>query len=242
VADGDTVVEPLAAVDVNPPGLMVMPVTPPVTQLRVLLAPALMLEGLAVNEVIVGFVPSDAVTVTVAVLVTEPVLLVAVSVYAVVADGDAVVEPLAATEVNPPGLIAMLVAPLVAQLRVVLAPALIPEGLAENSLIVGAVPEFAAGGFVTPAQLARSMAKTTRARRARKWSCKDARNASRLEMAHCFSCSCLAHAAMATSLRASGSGFYWPQGQDWTTVMSVLDAARPIAFDLRPCGFRTAVR
>ena len=90
-------VEPLAAVDVNPPGLMVMPVTPPVTQLRVLLAPALMLEGLAVNEVIVGFVPSDAVTVTVAVLVTDPALLVAVSVYAVVADGDAVVEPLAAS-------------------------------------------------------------------------------------------------------------------------------------------------
>ena len=69
------------------------------TQLRVLLAPALILEGLAVNEVIVGFVPSDAVTVTVAVLVTEPALLVAVSVYAVVADGDAVVEPLAASEV-----------------------------------------------------------------------------------------------------------------------------------------------
>jgi hypothetical protein len=214
VADGDTVVEPLAAVDVNPPGLMVMPVTALVTQLRVLLAPALMLGGLAVNEVIVGFVPFDAVTVTVAALVTEPVLFVAVSVYAVVADGDTEVEPLAAVDVKPPGLIAILDAPLVTQLRVLLAPALMLEGLAENSLIVGTVPGLAAGGFVTPAQLARSMAKTTRARRARKWSCSEARNASRLEMAHCLSCSCLAHAAMATSLRASGSGFYWSQGQD----------------------------
>jgi hypothetical protein len=39
--------------------------------------------------------------------------LVAVSVYAVVTDGVTLVEPLAAVDVNPPGVIAMLAAPLV---------------------------------------------------------------------------------------------------------------------------------
>jgi hypothetical protein len=73
-------------------------------------------------------------------LVTEPALFVAVSVYAVVADGDTLVEPLAATEVNPPGLIATLVAPLETQLSVLLAPALILAGLAINDVIAGFVP------------------------------------------------------------------------------------------------------
>jgi len=36
-----------------------------------------------------------------------------------------------------PGVIAMLVAPLVVQLRLVLAPGVIPDGLAPNELIVG---------------------------------------------------------------------------------------------------------
>ena len=80
VADGDTVVEPLAAVEVNPPGLIAMPVAPVVTQLRVLLAPAVMLEGLAINEVMVGFAAPDAVTVTVVELVTVSAPLLAVSV------------------------------------------------------------------------------------------------------------------------------------------------------------------
>ncbi len=72
-------VEPLAVVEVNPPGLMPMLVARVVLQLSVLLPPALMLVGIAVNELIVGFA-FTAVTVTVAVLVTEPALLVAVSV------------------------------------------------------------------------------------------------------------------------------------------------------------------
>jgi hypothetical protein len=80
VADGETVVEPLVAVEVNPPGLMVMPVAPLETQLRVLLAPAVMLEGLAINEVMVGFGAPEAVTVTVAALVAVPAPLLAVSV------------------------------------------------------------------------------------------------------------------------------------------------------------------
>jgi hypothetical protein len=79
VALGKTVVEPVADVDVNPPGLMPMLVAPLVLQLSELLPPALMLVGFAVNELIVGFA-FTAVTVTVAVLVTEPALLVAVSV------------------------------------------------------------------------------------------------------------------------------------------------------------------
>jgi hypothetical protein len=79
-ADGDTTVEPVAAVDVNPPGLMAMLVAPLVAHLSVLVAPRMTLAGLAVNEVMVGFAPADAVTVTEAALVIEPVLFVAVSV------------------------------------------------------------------------------------------------------------------------------------------------------------------
>jgi hypothetical protein len=80
VADGDTAVEPVGAAEVNPPGLIAMLVAPLVDQLSVLLAPVLILEGLAVNEVIVGFAPPDAVTVTVATLVTVSAPLPAVSV------------------------------------------------------------------------------------------------------------------------------------------------------------------
>jgi hypothetical protein len=63
LAVGVTVVEPLAEVDVNVPGVMAMPVAPVVAQVSVLLAPALMLTGLAVKELI----GCDAATVTVAV-------------------------------------------------------------------------------------------------------------------------------------------------------------------------------
>ena len=71
-------VEPLADVDVNEPGLMELDVAPDVVQLRVLLEPASMLVGLAVKELIVGLV--GAVTVTVTVEVVEPATSVAVRV------------------------------------------------------------------------------------------------------------------------------------------------------------------
>jgi hypothetical protein len=58
----------------------------------------------------------------------------------VVTDGDTLVEPLDPVEVNPPGLMAILVAPVVLQLSVLFDPAVTLVGLAENSLIVGAVP------------------------------------------------------------------------------------------------------
>jgi hypothetical protein len=78
VTAGDTLVEPLAEVDVNPPGLMLMLAAPVVAQLNVLLAPELMLAGFAAKELIVGFA-TTGVTVTVAVPVIEPALFVAVS-------------------------------------------------------------------------------------------------------------------------------------------------------------------
>jgi hypothetical protein len=79
VAVGLTLVEPLAAVEVKVPGVMAMLVAPLVTQLRVLLEPDVMLVGLAVKELMVGLLGAGL-TVTVAVDVTEPAPLVAVSV------------------------------------------------------------------------------------------------------------------------------------------------------------------
>jgi hypothetical protein len=58
---------------------MIRLVAPLLTQLKVLLAPAVMLVGLAVKEEIVGFAATGF-TVTVAVAVVEPALLVAVNV------------------------------------------------------------------------------------------------------------------------------------------------------------------
>ncbi|MGA2084783.1 MAG: hypothetical protein ABSG60_04615 [Terracidiphilus sp.] len=78
VAVGLTLVEPLADVDVNVPGVMAMLAAPLVAQLSVLLEPEAMLVGSAVNELIVGLFA--ALTVTVAVAVAEPAALVAVSV------------------------------------------------------------------------------------------------------------------------------------------------------------------
>ena len=141
-----------------------------------LLAPVLTLVGFATNEAIVGLL-AEAATVTVAALVTEPALFVAVSVYAVVTDGVTLAEPLAAGEVNPPGLIAMLVALFETQLSVLLAPALMLAGFATNELIVGAVAGFAVGGFVTPEQDAKPDSKTTNAS---KRSCSGRRKANRL--------------------------------------------------------------
>jgi len=78
VAVGLTLVEPLADVDVNVPGVMAMLVAPLVAQLNTLLEPELILVGLAVKALIVGLLP--VLIVTVCVEVTEPALLVAVSV------------------------------------------------------------------------------------------------------------------------------------------------------------------
>lgn len=57
----------------------------------------------------------------------------------VVADGVTFVDPLADVEVNVPGVMAMVVAPLVAQVSVLLAPELIPAGLAVKEVIAGIV-------------------------------------------------------------------------------------------------------
>ena len=80
VVVGLTLVELLAKLDVNVPGVMAIVVAPVVVQLSVLLAPEVMLVGMAVNELMVGFDPVAAATVTLAVAVTEPEALVAVSV------------------------------------------------------------------------------------------------------------------------------------------------------------------
>jgi hypothetical protein len=78
VAVGLTLVEPLAAVEVNIPGVIPILVAPLVAQLNLLLAPEVILEGLAVKELIVGF--PVVFTVTVSVDAAEPAALVAVSV------------------------------------------------------------------------------------------------------------------------------------------------------------------
>ena len=78
VAVGLTLVEPLADVDVNVPGVMARLVAPVVAQLSVLLEPEVMLVGLAVKELITGLLA--VFTVTVRVDVVEPAALVAVSV------------------------------------------------------------------------------------------------------------------------------------------------------------------
>jgi hypothetical protein len=78
VAVGLTLVEPLAAVDVNVPGVMAILAAPVVAQLSVLLEPEVILVGLAVKELIVGLLA--VFTVTVSVDVVEPAALVAVSV------------------------------------------------------------------------------------------------------------------------------------------------------------------
>jgi hypothetical protein len=78
VAVGLTLVEPLADIDVNVPGVMAMLVAPIVAQVSVLLEPEVMLVGLAVKELIVG--PLGVFTVTVTVAVVDPSGFVAVSV------------------------------------------------------------------------------------------------------------------------------------------------------------------
>jgi hypothetical protein len=79
---------------------------------------------------------------TVCIEVTEPAALVAVSVYAVVTVGLTLIEPLAEVDVNVPGVMAIDVAPLVDQLRVLLAPEVIVAGLPAKELIVGLLAAF----------------------------------------------------------------------------------------------------
>ena len=52
-----TLVDPLAAAEVNVPGVIATLVAPVVVQLNVLPPPAVMLAGAALNEAIVGAVP-----------------------------------------------------------------------------------------------------------------------------------------------------------------------------------------
>jgi len=77
-AVGLTAVEPLADVDVKVPGVTATLVAPVADHFSVLLAPEVMLAGLAVKAPITGF--AGAVTVTVTVAVVEPVALDAVRV------------------------------------------------------------------------------------------------------------------------------------------------------------------
>jgi len=78
VAVGLTLVEPLADVEVNVPGVMARLLAPVVTQLSVLLEPEVIPVGLAVKELITGLLAEF--TVTVSVDVAEPAALVAVRV------------------------------------------------------------------------------------------------------------------------------------------------------------------
>lgn len=74
---------------------------------------------------------------TLAVEVVDPEEFVAVSVYVVVAVGLTPVEPLAEFDVNVPGVMAILPAPLVVQLSVLLEPEVMLVGFALNELMVG---------------------------------------------------------------------------------------------------------
>jgi len=80
VAVGLTEVEPVALVEVKVPGVIAMEVAPVTDQERELLEPELIVVGFAANELIAGLLGPEAFTVTVAVAVTEPEELVAVSV------------------------------------------------------------------------------------------------------------------------------------------------------------------
>jgi hypothetical protein len=69
-----------------------------------------------------------------------------------VAVGVTLVVPLAKTDVYPPGLMLMVVAPVVAQARVLLPPALMPAGLAAKEAMVGDVTLPEVGPLTAPAQ------------------------------------------------------------------------------------------
>jgi hypothetical protein len=130
---------------------------PDVVQLSMLTPPSVIFVGLAVNELIEGLLGWVTVTVTVAVAV--PVVFVAVSVYVVVAAGLRTTEPLADVEAKVPGVTVMPVAPEVVQLSVVLAPAMMAVGFAENVVMVGAGACLMVGNacvqLISPAQAGR---------------------------------------------------------------------------------------
>jgi hypothetical protein len=163
---GLTDTEPLALVDVNVPGVMERVAAPLLTHLSVVLEPGLMLAGLALNDVMVGAPAPTAATVTVAVAVDEPEESAADSVYVVVDAGLTDTEPLALVDVNVPGVMERVAAPLLAQLSVVLEPEWMLAGLALKDVMVGADPVVGGGlvglvvllvpeSFGDPPQLAR---------------------------------------------------------------------------------------
>jgi hypothetical protein len=92
------------------------------------------------ETVVIASAPPDVFTVTIAVEVVEPEASLAVSVYVVVAVGLTLVEPFADVDVNVPGVMAILAAPLVVQLSVLLEPESMLAGLAVKELIVGLLP------------------------------------------------------------------------------------------------------
>lgn len=87
--------------------------------------------------VVIASGPPGAINVTVAVVVADPEVLVAVNVYVVVAVGLTLVEPVADVDVNVPGMIAMLAAPVVDQLNALLEPEVMLVGLAVKETMVG---------------------------------------------------------------------------------------------------------
>lgn len=76
----------------------------------------------------------------------------------VVAVGLTLVEPVANVEVNVPGAIAILVAPLVVQLNMLLEPELTLAGLAVKELIAGLLPVFTVTACVEVTEPAASVA------------------------------------------------------------------------------------
>jgi hypothetical protein len=76
----------------------------------------------------------------------------------VVAVGLTVVEPLADADVNAPGVMAILVAPVVDQLSVLLEPELMLSGSAANELIVGLFSAFTVTVCVDATEPAASVA------------------------------------------------------------------------------------
>jgi len=139
-------------------------VAPEVVQLSVLIPPSVILVGLAVNELIAGSV--GWVTVTTNVAVAEPVVFVAVRVYVVVAVGLRTTDPLADVDANVPGVMAMPVAPEVAQLKVVVEPLMIDAGLAEKELTVGTPTCLIVGSFCVQPAIPAKATKNTSARTA----------------------------------------------------------------------------
>jgi len=92
----------------------------------------------------------------------------------VVAAGLTLVDPLPEVELNPPGEIEIAVAPLVAQLRLLLVPEFMLAGFAVKDEIVGPDPSPGEGFAVTfPPQLVRPMQAIKRRTRAQRFNSGD---------------------------------------------------------------------